>query len=175
MHYEVGHSLLATRGIGERLRRELEGRLTSLAAGETVVIDFTLVEAMTISATDEFLGKLLTAQAAGDVPANPIVLTGLNPDVRLEIDVCLERRKLSVATRSEGNIGLLGGDEYLRATFEAASSRDTFKASDLAAELNVSPQNMNNRLKRLVEGGALTRERSDPADGGRQYVYRLPA
>jgi hypothetical protein len=173
MKFPIPDKLLTLRTDGRRLRDALEAELRTAKAGDVVEISFSNVEAITGSATDEFLGKLLTARSAGDVPDVAFVLTGLNEDTAFEVNMCLSQRK-AAAVWSEGqHAELLGGDEFLKITFEHAARHGEFVATDLAAELEVTPQNLNNRLKRLVSDGALIRRR-DTTASGKQFVYEVP-
>jgi hypothetical protein len=173
MQFTVRNKFLTNRPEGEQLREDLEQQLQQVHAGEVVEISFAKVDAMIGSATDEFLGKLLTARGAGDLPDVAFVISGLNDNTRFEIELCLARRNAAVAARTDQGVELLGGDNYLKDTFARAASRVEFRASDLADELRVTPQNMNNRLKRLVDDGALLRERDRDANG-KQFIYRVP-
>lgn len=57
-----------------------------------------------------------------------------------------------------------------------AQDLGVFAAADLAAELRITQGAANNRLTRLVQAGALTRVRTSPAHGGKEFVYRtLPS
>jgi DNA-binding MarR family transcriptional regulator len=87
--------------------------------------------------------------------------------------VVLERRKLLAAAMVDGKPTLLGADAYLRATYLAAVALRSFNASDIADKMGVTVQNANNRLKRLVALGALSRRRTDPSTGGREYSYEV--
>jgi predicted transcriptional regulator len=49
-----------------------------------------------------------------------------------------------------------------------------FSVTEIAERLGVTPQAANNRIKALLRTGALSRQRSDPARGGREYLYRVP-
>lgn len=173
--FDLQQEFIATRDEGAHLRHQLEQQVAELAAGDVLEVSFGRVRAITGSATDEFLGKLLTARRAGDVPAVAIVLTGLNEETAFEVDLCLARRETPVVAIVDSGARLLGADEYLQVTFERAVALGEFNASKLAEELRVTPQNINNRLKRLVLGGALLRVRSDPESGGKQFIYRVPA
>lgn len=173
--FEVTGPLAATRARGYQYRQQLEELLATVPADEVVVISLQAVKAMTGSFTDEFLGKLLVARAAGLTGRAPIILTGLIEETAEEVELCLERRK-TVAVWSDGEtIRLLGGDEMLKQTFTAGAARESFRAGDLAADLRTTQQNINNRLKRLLEAGAVFRDRQDPAAGGREFLYRVPA
>ena len=50
----------------------------------------------------------------------------------------------------------------------------TFNATELAAKVGPSAQNVNNRLKRLVTGGALARRRVAARTGGKEFIYPVP-
>jgi hypothetical protein len=113
-------------------------------------------------------------RTAGDLPDVAFVISGLNDDTRFEVELCLSRRDAAIAARTTTSFELLGGDDYLKSTFARAATRTEFRASDLADELSVTPQNMNNRLKRLVNEGALLRDRDREANS-KQFVYRVPA
>lgn len=169
-------SYLATRDTGAKVRDELEHDLRRASAGETVEVSFADVEAVTISFADEFLGKLVTERAAGLLlPDVALIVTNLNDEVREALHVCLERRDGVAVYRHGRRHELLGAtDDILNQTFERARARQEFRASELADDLGISPQNANNRLKRLVEAGALLRVRTAPKGGGKEFVYRAP-
>ncbi|MEV6192912.1 winged helix-turn-helix transcriptional regulator [Streptomyces sp. NPDC051920] len=55
-----------------------------------------------------------------------------------------------------------------------ASARCEFRTAQLAETLGISLPNANNRLQRLVEAGALHRQRgSGPDRGGKEFTYRV--
>jgi len=173
--FEVSGPLASTRARGQEYRQQLERLLAEVRADEAVGVSFQRVKAMTGSFTDEFLGKLLVAKAAGLTGRAPVILTGLTEETAEEVDLCLERRK-TVAVWADGSTTrLLGGDDTIKQTFAAGAKRGTFRASDLSTELRTTQQNVNNRLKRLLDSGALIRDRHDPATGGREFLYRTPA
>lgn len=173
--FEITGTLAATRARGLQYRQELESILATVPSDEVVVISFQAVKAMTGSFTDEFLGKLLVARAAGLTGRAPVILTGLTEETAEEVDLCLERRKTAALWADDATVRLLGGDETLKQTFAAGARRGEFRTGELAADLGTTQPNMNNRLKRLLEAGALLRDRQDPAIGGREFVYRVPA
>jgi hypothetical protein len=137
--------------------------------------DFGGVDAMTISFADEFLGRFYVHLAAG--PARPagVLLTGLNEETAEAVAICLQRRELVAASRDGDQWQLLGAQDYLAESYQHALRLRCFKAADLAESLGITPQNANNRQKRLVEAGAIHRERVIPAGrGGKEYQYALP-
>ena len=174
LNFDVGQhgqvQFLATRGKGRAAREELEDRIKQIHA-DGVLIDFTHVEAMTISFADEFLGRFYASLAAGDVLVEAVVLLGLNEENLETVRICLERRELAAAAVIDGHPALLSALEYLVETYDRALGRGTFSALDLSAELGISPQNVNNRLKRLVEAGAIQRRRVTSDRGGKEFAY----
>jgi hypothetical protein len=176
VEYEVTRfgSFLATRDKGAKVREELEHQIRKLPEGETAAISFKGVEAVTISFADEFVGRLFAARASGDIPAVALVVRDVNDEIREALALCLERRGTVAAARRGKGLELLAGDEYLTETYARAQARREFRASDIAGDLGISAQNANNRLKRLVEAGALIRLRTAPEGGGKEFVYRLP-
>ncbi|MFD8421023.1 STAS-like domain-containing protein [Streptomyces sp. NPDC059466] len=163
---------LATRAVGADARRSLEEQVTDAAPVAMLTIDFGGVEAMTNSFVDEFLGKLYVSLAAGDLPARGVWLTGLNEETREGVTVCLERRK-QIAVDGDTH-ELLGDAAILAGAWTAARRLGDFRAAQLADELAISLPNANNRLKKLVEAGALHRERgAGPERGGKEFTYRL--
>ncbi len=170
----VGRPVAQTRPVGQRCREKLEAVLADAPEDEVVVVSFVNLDVMSGSFTDEFLGKVVTARAAGLTGKSPLLLTDLNEDTAEEVDLCLGRRKMPAVWVHEGTASLLGGDDALKQTFAAGVRLNEFRASQLAEELGTTPQNVNNRLKRLVDAGALVRARHDPSSGGREFLYRVP-
>ncbi len=171
---EHGDQYIATRGKGRAMREDLEDQIAR-GHHDGVLINFTGVEAMTISFADEFLGRFYASLAAGDVPAQAVLLLGLNEENLATVSICLERRDLAAAAIIEGQHVLLGAAGYLTETYRHAMNRGTFSALDLSADLKISPQNMNNRLKRLVMAGAIQRRRIASDRGGKEFVYTIPS
>lgn len=163
---------LSTRAKGTAARLSLEEHVAA-APSALLTIDFGGVEAMTNSLVDEFLGKFYLLLAAGDIHAEGVRLVGLDEETRDGITVCLERRK-QIAVDGDTH-ELLGDTAVLVDTYTHALRLGTFRTAQLAEALDVSLPNANNRLKRLLEAGALHRERtSGPDRGGKEYTYRLP-
>ena len=85
----------ATRG----LAREGRDRLEDVLAGKQridLTIDFTGVNAMTISFVDEFLGKFLSTFDTAKSEAT-LKLAGLNAENLEAVEICLERRETQAA------------------------------------------------------------------------------
>lgn len=176
MHFSVptANQLLTTRSEGDKIRRQLEEEFRKQRP-DHLEVDFGDVKALTISFTDEFLGRFLTEVQGAPHEPIPIMLSGLNEDTAEEVHAVLGRRTLVVAARVDGRLRLLGDDKYLRAMLEEVVTTREATPATLAVNLSITVQNANNRLKRLVDAGSLERTRSSLPGGGREYSYRLPA
>lgn len=166
--------LLTTRAHGEELRDQLE-RDFNAQRPRNLEMSFGDVAALTISFADEFLGRFLTEIRATTQDPVLVLLTGLTDDTWQEVDVVLERRKIGAAFVKDGQLDFLGGDRYLKETFRQAAKADHTTPAELAARLGTTVQNVNNRLKKLVELGALERSRVNLVGGGREFSYQVPA
>jgi hypothetical protein len=177
MLYEVARfgAFLATRDSGAKLREDVERQLKRAPSVDAITISFAGVEAVTVSFADEFVGRLISERASGDLPDVAIALADMNADVEEALDVCLERRKaVALAIKGKKRV-LMGGDEFLAETLQVALKLRSFRATELAETLNITPQNANNRLKKLASSGALVRKRTAPEGGGKEFNYALPA
>ena len=175
MHFSISahNHLLTTRSQGEDVRKQLEDRFRR-ERRDYLEIDFSDVDALTISFTDEFLGRFLTELGATQSEPIPVLLSALNPDTAEEVAAVLDRRKLVAVGRVDGQLRLVGGDGYLRSIFEATLAVGESTPGTLAEKLGLSVPNANNRLKKLVDAGALERARVAVPRGGREFEYRVP-
>jgi len=165
-------AFLATRPKGEAVRRDLEGMLSEVPEGETLIVDFSGVEDVTFSFADETIAKLLVARFAGDFQDRGITLTGMNDDIRETVSIVLDRRDLSAVVEGSNPV-IVGRDSYLTETLEIAMELGSFRATDLADRLGLSAQATNNRLKHLLNAGAVVRSRVVPEGGGKEFRYRV--
>jgi hypothetical protein len=161
-------------GVGVYVDEHLPEALGEVPVLEVTHVHFAGVIAMTNSFADEFLGKFYTLLPAEGHAVEAVQLAGLNEETRDAVTVCLQRRK-QFAVDAESHT-LLGDAEILIDTYESARKLSAFRAAELADELHISLPNANNRLKRLLEAGALRRERSvGPDRGGKEFIYSVPA
>lgn len=168
-------AFLATRSTAKVARESLESEVSAGPSNAEVIIDFTGVDAMTISFADEFLGKFYAAVAVGDVAVSVVLLRGLNEETLETTQVCLDRRELMAATVDGDGLHLIAAPEHLDETYRHAVVLRRFRAGEISERLGVTLQNVNNRLKRLVSSGALKREKSIPSNrGGKEFVYTIP-
>lgn len=168
----LGSHWLMARDTGARACRSLEEQLRSATADDDVVVDFDGVEAITFSFADEFVGRFMALRDAGALPQVGVVLTHLNEDIRETIALVLERRNLVAIERQGADGSLLGADRHLEETFTTALLLHEFKAAEIAERLGISPQNANNRLKRLTAAGAVKRVRTNAERGGKEFAYQ---
>ena len=176
LDFPVGQygSFLATRASAKTAREALETQIKARGATTTVHIRFDDVEAMTISFADEFLGRFYSSLAAGDVATTGVLLSGFNEETREAVGICLERREVVALAIDNDVASLLGRTEALADTFEVAARLGEFRANDLAKALSITPQNANNRLKRLVDAGTLQRRQASVSNrGGKEFVYHV--
>jgi hypothetical protein len=172
VHRRAGRRWLLARENGADVCRLLEQRARSLPSPLSVlVLDFVGVEAMTFSFADEFVGRYLALRGARVVPETGIVLAGLNDDTREEVEAVLRHRDVAAVNRAEAGSRLLSADAQLEQTYELALLLSSFSALQLAGKLGITPQNANNRLKRLHDAGAVHRTRAQVDRGGKEFVY----
>ena len=172
--FDVGlHAkFLSTRERGRKMLHDMED---CVSPGDSLLkIDFTAVEAMTVSFTDEFLGKYYSALATQDDGPVTVFVTGLNDDTRETIIICFERRELIALEQLGDELTLLAASDVLKATFELAKELETFTATTISERLGITAPNANNRLKRLVAARALIRKRGVAERGGKEFTYCTP-
>jgi hypothetical protein len=176
LRYRVAdwNEFLATRERGRRVREEIEEKLASVPPGESLLMDFSGVEGITVSFGDECIAKLILSRASGDFVDRGLVVEGANEDVRETIETVLSRRKVAVVSvGASGKPEILGEPEWLPETLKAALRLRSFSASELADKLGITPQAVNNRLRLLVASGAVARERVVPEGGGKEFSYKV--
>ncbi|SRR6266511_23699 len=174
--YGEPEGVLTTRTAGERALADLEKAIAAQQHDTVIAIDFSGVRAISVPFADAFLGRLLTGRVAGYYEDHTIVLIDASEDVRETIGLALRYRRLVALALGKGGPALLGADEVLEETMQAAFQlEDWFSVLDLAERLHLTPQAANNRLRHLIKSGALQRERINPRHGGREFRYRVPA
>lgn len=165
--------ILDTRKAALKVRTSIEHEILAGEPGAAVVLDFRGVRAATVTFVDECIGVLLANHATRYYGNHPILAIKANEDVRETIAVTLANRKLALLHLMDPP-ELLGGDEILNQTLSKAWNLGRFTAGDLAGNMGLSPQAVNNRLKALVRRGALRRALVVPSGGGKEFVYAIP-
>jgi hypothetical protein len=166
---------LVGRESGQRARSLLEQEMqTHRFSEDPVAIDFEGVRGMTVPFAHEFFVPLLGGRLAGYHDEHPVFVINAVEDVASTLEAVLRSSDLAVLSL-QGYAGpLLGGEPALQKAMAIAQRLQDFTANDLATELGVSAQAVNNRLKQLVRIGALLRVPVVLAAGGREFRYRLP-
>jgi DNA-binding MarR family transcriptional regulator len=178
MEFVVGQygAFLATRSSARVARTNLEDKIETRPDSQTLIIDLAGVNAMTISFADEFLGRFYSSLAAGDIRPISVLLVGLNDETTEALTICFQRRELVAAAQTQDQRVLLAAPEFLVETYQKALRLHQFKANELATSLGITPQNANNRLKRLVAAGTINRQLTTATDrGGKEFSYTMPA
>jgi hypothetical protein len=165
--------ILDTRKGATKVRVSIEREIVAGEPGAAVVLDFGGVRVATVTFVDECIGVLLANHATRYYGNHPILAVRANEDVRETIAVTLANRKLALLLVMDPP-QLLGGDEILNQTLSQAWNLGRFTAGDLAGNMGLSPQAVNNRLKALVMRGALSRALVVPSGGGKEFVYAVP-
>jgi hypothetical protein len=143
--------------------------------GTVVEIDLTEPEALSVSFTDELVGRLLASRAHGEFEDRALVIVGVSDDTRETVEAVLARRNVPGIYRdnkSKKLVALAGAPWFAKTLIEAQDLR-TFGAADLGSRLGLSPQAANNRLRALTTSGAVVRERITPERGGKEFEYRV--
>jgi hypothetical protein len=167
--------LLVGRESGQRARSLLEQEMhTHRLAEDPVAIDFDGVRGMTVPFAHEFFVPLLGGRLAGYYDEHPVFVINAVEDVASTLEIVLRNSDLAVLSLHGYAGPLLGGEPALQQAMKIAQRLEDFTANDLSAELGVSAQAANNRLKQLVRIGALLRVPVVLAAGGREYRYQLP-
>lgn len=135
----------------------------------SIVINFKSVEVATPTFLDEIVRRL-----GGLLRGNEdrvVVVTGANEDVADSLELVLDKHKMALATVKDDQLELLGGSAQLKTTLAAAQQMGSFSAADLAKELEVKLPNLHQRLKGLMEAGAVAREADESATRGKRHRY----
>jgi hypothetical protein len=165
---------LATRERGRRVREDIEQHLAKVPPGDSLALNFSGVEGITVSFGDECVAKLIADRTSGDYTDRGLVISGANEDVRETLEAVLVRRKYSaISVAAAGEPEVLGEHGWLPETLKAAIELQSFSAVALGERLGITPQAANNRLKVLVSSGAVARERVVPDGGGKEFSYKV--
>lgn len=163
---------------GAHALAEIERSIKQLVDDQPVSLDFRNVRAVSVPFVDASIGRLLGGRVAGYYDTHPLVIYGASVDVAQTIDATLRRHHLyALALGGQTGPELLGADDVLSSTLQAALRLRTFNVHQLAERLDLTPQAANNRLRLLLRSGAIQRERAKPSrgHGGREFRYTVPA
>jgi hypothetical protein len=169
-------TMLATRERGREVRHRMEVLIADIEVGETLVVDCSQVVAMTVSFADECLGKLVADRASASGEGG-LLIASPSADLAETLSVVMERRKLMIAAVNDaGQVILLGAKApWLAGTMAAVTQLGTFRVGELADRLGTTAPATNNRLRAMLQAGAVTREPSGLDHGGREFIYKVVA
>jgi hypothetical protein len=80
-----------------------------------------------------------------------------------------------IAVKEDDGVYLATRTPHLAETLAKAQELRVFTAPKLAEAMHLKLPNVNQRLARLVEAGALARRRDPEAERGKRYLYLAPS
>lgn len=160
-----------TRDQGRDGREQLDGLLKGLGDADLTIV-FESVKGMTHSFIDEFLGRFLSMDELERLGVT-VKVASLTSENLETLQVCLERRNQLIAHLNDaGDLSLLAADLLAEDTFRTVVSHGPCKAVEVAERLETTPQNANNRLKKLARFGAIRRTQvTGGTRGGKEFNY----
>jgi hypothetical protein len=168
-----GSRNLVTRETGKRMREALEERLQTESSGEVIILDFKAVGILDYSCADEIVAKLISRLNAGEYGERYLLLRGLNPTQKENIEVALERKHLAALFLNEEKkwevLGVL--NNYLKETLNEVMTKGTITARDLADTEDLEINTSSTRLANLHKIQLVQRREEVLNEGGRQFVY----
>jgi hypothetical protein len=167
-------SQLWTKDKARQIRNRVGAILTTLEAGDVLVIDAAAVEAFDFSFATELFGKTLMLLPV-ESPGRFLIVENLNECTEENLHRALESLNVAMIERRETNLTLLGKVHPAdRETFAAIiKAGDAVSAGSLSKNLAVGLTAMNERLSKLTSMGIVRREKGSSATGREQYVYRV--
>jgi len=164
---------LWTREVANRIREEVVLSLQNLSPGDVLVLDAKGVEVFDFSFANELFGKLILG-IQHDFPGRFVIVENLSTYTNENLQKALEALGVAMALRKGKKISLVGkvhpSDE---STFSAIYKKfDGVTASQLAEQLEVNLNAMNERLSKLLSLGLVRRDKATSTAGRVQYEYR---
>jgi DNA-binding MarR family transcriptional regulator len=167
--YDHG-KILATRPRG----REAADQIRNIAdqPGD-LILDFRGVEVASAPFLQEVVDAahgivLRAAKEAGRI----VLFANMNEDVGETLRFVVAKRKLSLAYLDDGRIDLIEAKQHLVETLQKAQQLKSFTAPELAKELDIADDTATQRLRRLMETGAVVREPDPETSRGIRHLYR---
>jgi hypothetical protein len=161
--------VLATRPLGRRAADHV--RTIADERGD-VILDFAGVEVATPPFLQELVdavhGLVLRDRGTGRI----VVFANMNEDLAETMRYVVAKRKMSVAYREGDRIDLLEAKPHLVETLRTAQRLKSFTAPQLADKLKIEKDTATQRLKKLLETGAVVREPDPEAKQGIRHLYR---
>jgi hypothetical protein len=168
-----GSRNLVTRETGKRMREALEERLQAESPGEVIILDFKGVGILDYSCADEIVAKLISRLNGNEYGDRYLLLRGLNPTQKENLEVALERKHLAALFLNEEKkwevLGVL--NNYLMETLSEVMAKGRITARDLADAEDLEINTSSTRLANLHKIQLVQRREEVLSEGGRQFVY----
>jgi hypothetical protein len=164
--------VLSTRDRG----RETSEQLVRIAdrPGD-VILDFEGVEVATPPFLQELTNGIQSIIQTHPDTGRIVVVANMNDDLYETFGFVLARRKRALAYRRGERVELLEGKPHLAQTLDEAQRLRSFTAPQLAARLKIKDDTASQRLRKLLETGAVVRELDTDARQGVRHLYRTPS
>ena len=168
-----GSRSLVTRETGKKMREALEERLQAESSGEVIILDFKGVGILDYSCADEIVAKLISRLNGNEYGERYLLLRGLNPTQKENLEVALERKHLAALFLNEEKkwevLGVL--NNYLMETLSEVMAKGRITARDLADAEDLEINTSSTRLANLHKIQLVQRREEVLSEGGRQFVY----
>lgn len=166
--YDQGE-ILATRSLGRQAADHL--RTVADHPGD-VILDFDRVQAATPPFLQELVDTVHALITRERETGRIVLFANMNEDIAETMSYVVAKRKLSIAYRQGNRVDLLEGKRHLIETLETAQRLKSFTAPQLADQLKIQSDAATQRLKKLLETGAVVREVDSSAKQGVRHLYR---
>lgn len=137
-----------------------------------VILDFTEVEVASPPFLQEIVdathGIVTQAKDTGRI----VLFANMNEDVAETMRYVVAKRRRSLAYREADRIDLLDGNPKLVETLRTAQKLKSFTAPQLADKLDIAHDTATQRLRKLMETGAVVREPDPETSRGVRHLYR---
>ena len=161
--------VLATRASGREAADHL--RAVAETPGD-LIVDFSSVEVVTPPFLQELVEAVYDAIQRQQDRGRIVVAVNMNDDVLETLSFVLGRRKSAIPHRRGNEVELLEAAPHLVETLREAQQLRSFTAPQLAERLQINDDAATHRLKKLLEIGAVARQRDPDATQGVRHVYR---
>lgn len=169
-------SFLWTRETGVEIRKKLIAFLEKSNKFDVVFVDFEKINAFDFSFANELFGKLFLRLPI-DFPENYIAICNLSEYTRENLTNAISNLPIVIIEQvNESKLELLGNVHTVDIlTFEKiCQSSKPITANELANQMNVKIQTMNERLSKLVDLRVIKRSKSLSQAGREQFEYMKP-
>jgi hypothetical protein len=165
--------ILSGRERGEELLNLLTEHLRGTDPEGVTPLDFSQVDFIDISCSDEFLTKLLMRIGSGELGSRYIYIQGANTSVRETLEAVLRLRGLAALLKENEQVEVMGELKTpIREALEVLLEKKKGTSAELAEALRKNVNIACNRLNALQRMGLVCRVRDGSvAGGGRQYFY----